>query len=92
VGALGAEVAAVLGTLLAAVVVKTDITEVATAARFAVEVYAAAAVPGVGKFAAAAIVVTLDGKATSEFPDRSSQKPFASVRVARRTLPSALVR
>jgi hypothetical protein len=53
---------------------------------------AEATVVGVGRFAAAAIVVVLVGKATSAFPDKSVQKLFTSVRVARRALPSTLVR
>jgi hypothetical protein len=56
------------GALPVAVVVKADITEAATAATFAGEIAVAA---GVGRFAAAAIVVVLDGKATSAFPDKS---------------------
>jgi hypothetical protein len=57
------------GRPLVAVVVKSDITEEATAAIFVVEV----AVAGVGRSAAAAIVTVLDGKATSAFPDKSIQ-------------------
>jgi hypothetical protein len=56
------------GRLAVEVVVKPDITEAATAAT--VEV----AVAGVGMFAAAAIVVVLDGKATFVFPAKSIQK------------------
>jgi hypothetical protein len=41
----------------------------ATAATFKAEV--AAVVAGVGRFAAATIVVVLNGKATSAFPDKS---------------------
>jgi hypothetical protein len=69
---------AALGRLPVVVVAKADITEAATAATFAVEVAVAAA--GVERFAAATIVVALDGKATSAFPDKKIQKEFASVR------------
>jgi hypothetical protein len=66
-------VAAVAGGRLSVVVaVKTDITQVATAAAFSVEIAATAA--GVGSFTAAAIAVVLDGKAASEFPDKCIQK------------------
>jgi branched-subunit amino acid ABC-type transport system permease component len=66
-------VAAVAGGRLSVVVaVKTDITQVATAAAFSVEI--AATVAGVGSFTAAAIAVVLDGKAASEFPDKCIQK------------------
>ena len=51
-----------------------------TAGRLPVAV--AVAVAGVERFAAATIVVVLDGKATSVFPDRSTRKLFASVRAA----------
>jgi hypothetical protein len=65
--ALVAAAAATGVRLLAAVVIKADITEAAMAT-FAVEVAAVAAVPvGVGRSVAAAIVVILDGKATSAF-------------------------
>jgi hypothetical protein len=67
---------AALGRLTVVVVAKADITEAATAATFAVEV--AVAVAGVGRFAAAAIVVVPGGKATSAFPNKSIQKIFAS--------------
>jgi ABC-type sugar transport system ATPase subunit len=76
--------AAVLRRLLVPVVVEADITEAATVATFAVEVTAAVA--------AAAIVVVLDGKATSAFPDKSIQKLFGSVRAARSARPSTLAR
>jgi hypothetical protein len=66
---LVAAAAAAIGRLLFVVVVKADITEVATVATFAVEV--AAAVAGIGMFAATAIAVVLDRKATSVFPDKS---------------------
>jgi hypothetical protein len=62
----------------------------ATAATFAVEV--AAAVAGVGRFEAAAIVVILDGKETPAFPDKSIQTLFASVRAASSARISTLAR
>ncbi len=68
---LAAAAAEAVGRLPGAVVDKVDITEAATAATFAGEI--AVAVAGVGRFAAAAIVVVLDGKATSAFPDKSIQ-------------------
>jgi hypothetical protein len=57
VAALVAVARAAIARLPVAVVVNADITEAATAAAFAVEV--AAAVAGVGRIAAAAIVVAL---------------------------------
>jgi uncharacterized Ntn-hydrolase superfamily protein len=87
VAALIAVTRAAPGRLPVAAVVKADITEAVTAAMFAVEVAAAAAGVDRGRFAAAAIVVVLDGKATSAFPDKSIQKLFASLRVDRSALP-----
>jgi hypothetical protein len=81
---------AAVGRLPVAVVVKVGTIKAATAATLAVEV--AAVVAGVGRFIAA-IVVDLDGKATSAFPDKSIQNLFASVRVdRRRAKPSTLAR
>jgi hypothetical protein len=82
--------AAALGGPRAAVVVKVDNTDAVTAATFAVEV--GVAVAGVGRFAAAAIAVVLDGKATSAFPDNSIQKLFTSVRTATSARLSTLAR
>ena len=52
----------------------------------------AAAVAGVGRFAASVVVAAVDGKAISAFPDKSIQKLFASLRAARSARPSSLVR
>jgi thymidylate kinase len=93
VAAFVAVVAAVspVERILVAVVVKVDITDVATATIFTVEI--AAAVAGVSeRFAAAAIVVVLDRYATSAFSESSIQKLFASVRTARNTWPRTLAR
>jgi hypothetical protein len=63
---------AIVGRLPVIVVVKTDITEAATAATCAAEV-AAVLVVGAGRFAASVVVAVVDGKATSAFPDKSIQ-------------------
>jgi hypothetical protein len=79
------------GRLPFTVVTKADITEAVIGATFAVEVAAVVAV--VGRFAAAtAVFVVLDGNATSTFSDKSIQKLFTSVRVARSARPSTLLR
>jgi hypothetical protein len=49
-------------------------------------------VVGVGTLAAAAIVIAVDGKATSAFPDKSIQKELGSVRTARSAQPNTLAR
>jgi hypothetical protein len=91
--ALVAADAAALRRLPVAVVVKADVTE-APAATFAVE-GAAAVAAGVGRLAAGvvvAIVVLVDGKATSGFPDKSIQKRLGSLCTARKARPRTLAR
>jgi hypothetical protein len=68
-----AAAAVVVRRLTVAVVVKAHIIEVATAAGAATSVVEVAAA-GVGRLAVAAIVVVLDGNATSAFPDKCIQK------------------
>mgnify|MGYP000172994726 CR=1 FL=1 len=81
---------AAVGILLAvAEFVKASFAELIAAAATLVR---AAAAPNVGRLAAIKIVAVLDGKATSGFPDKSIQKLFASLRVARRARPSTRVR
>ena len=63
-------------------------TVAATAAAFEVP----AAVADVGRLAATVIVVVVDGKAISAFPDKIIQKLFALLRAARRARPSTLAR
>jgi hypothetical protein len=65
------------GRLAVALVVKAEVAE---------------AKAGEGKFATASIVVLLDGKATSAFPDKNIQNIFALARVDRRARPSNLAR
>jgi hypothetical protein len=87
------EIAAAAGRRLPVAGLRTaDIAEATIAATFIEE--AAAVIAGVERFAATgtAIVVVLDGKATSAFPDKSIQKIFASVRDARRARPGTLAR
>ena len=68
--ALVAVTAVAGGRLPVAEAVKVDTTEAEIAAGISVE--EAATVAGEGRSAAAAIVVALDGKATSAFPDIES--------------------
>jgi hypothetical protein len=72
------------------VVVKAGITEAATKAAF-VGYKVASAATGVGSFAATAIQVVFDGKATS-FPDKSVHRLLTLDHMARSARLSTLVR